>query len=94
MTDLVAWRADITAKGTYTHDDKEYFGGITYSYDTSVALFFGIEFMNITASYAYELYTSGVGAKNGNHDIFIGYKMNLDIFKKGKNKHNSIRILK
>lgn len=94
MTDLVAWRADITAKGTYTHDDKEYFGGITYSYDTSVALFFGIEFMNITASYAYELYTSGVGAKNGNHDIFIGYSMNLDIFKKGKNKHNSIRILK
>lgn len=94
MTDLVSWRADITAKGTYAYNEKEYFAGVTYSYDTSVALFLGIEFLNITASYAYELYTSGVGAKNGNHDIFIGYKMNLDIFKKGKNKHNSIRILK
>ena len=94
MTDLVSWRADITAKGTYKYNEKEYFGGITYSYDTSVALFLGIEFLNVTASYAYELYTSGVGAKNGNHDVFIGYKLNLDIFKKGKNKHNSIRILK
>ena len=93
MTDLVSWRADITARGTYSYDDKEYFGGFTYSPNTSVALFLGIEMMNITASYGYELFTSGIGAKNGSHDIFIGYKMNLDIFKKGKNKHNSIRIL-
>ena len=94
MTDFVSWRADLTAKGTYTYNDKEYFAGVTYSYDTSVALFLGIEFMNVTASYAYELFTSGVGAKNGNHDILLGYKMDLNIFKKSKNKHNSIRMLK
>lgn len=93
MTDFVSWRTDITAKGVYSYNDKNYFAGVTYSYDTSVALFLGIEFMNFTVSYGYELYTSGVGAKNGNHDIFIGYKMDLEIFKKGKNKHNSIRIL-
>lgn len=93
MTDLVAWRTDITARGTYSYDEKQYFGGVTYSPGTSVALFFGIEMMNITASYGYELFTSGIGAKNGSHDIFIGYRMNLDMFKKGKNKHNSIRIL-
>ncbi len=94
MTDLVSWRADITGKGTYSYNEKEYFAGLTYSPNTSVTIFFGVEFMNITASYGYELFTSGIGAKNGNHDIFIGYKMDLEIFKKGKNKHNSIRILK
>lgn len=93
MTDLVAWRADITARGTYSYNDKEFFGGITYSPMTSVSAFLGIEFMNITASYGYELYTSGIGAKNGSHDIYLGYKIDLNVFKKEKNKHNSIRVL-
>ncbi|MBO5263548.1 MAG: PorP/SprF family type IX secretion system membrane protein [Bacteroidaceae bacterium] len=94
MTDFVSWRTDITAKGTYSYNEKEYFAGVTYSYDTSVAAFLGIEFMNVTLAYSYEYFTSGVGAKNGNHDILIGYKMDLSIFKKSKNKHNSIRMLK
>lgn len=93
MTDFVGWRADITARSTYSYQGKEFFGGITYSPTVSVAFFLGVEMMNITASYAYELFTSGVGAQNGSHDIFIGYKIDLEIFKKGKNKHNSIRIL-
>lgn len=93
MTDFVGWRADITARGTYSYQGKDFFGGITYSPTVSVAFILGVEMMNITASYAYELFTSGVGAQNGSHDIFIGYKMDLEIFKKGKNKHNSIRIL-
>ena len=94
MTDFVSWRTDITGKATYTYNDKDYFAGLTYSYDTSVAMFLGVRFLGISVGYAYELYTSGVGMKNGNHDIFIGYEMDLDIFKKGKNKHNSIRVLK
>lgn len=93
MTDFVAWRADITARGTYNYNDKVFFGGFTYSPTTSVALFLGLEMMNITASYGYELFTSGISAKNGSHDIYIGYKIDLDIFKKEKNKHNSIRVL-
>ena len=93
MTDLVSWRASITALGTYSYGGKDFFGGITYSPMTSVAFILGMEMKNVTVSYAYELFTSGVGAENGNHDIFIGYKMDLELFKKGKNKHNSIRIL-
>ena len=93
MTDFVAWRADISAKATYSYSEKEFFGGITYSPMTSVALFLGIEMMNITLSYGYEIFTSGVGAANGNHDLYLGYKIDLGTFKKGKNKHNSIRIL-
>ena len=93
MTDFVAWRADITARGPYDYDNKQFFGGLTYSPDVSVTFFVGMEMMNITASYGYELFTSGIGAANGSHDIFLGYQINLDIFKKEKNKHNSIRIL-
>ena len=93
MTDLVSWRANITAIGTYSYGGKDFFGGVTYSPMTSVAVLLGMEMKNITVSYAYELFTSGVGAENGNHDIFIGYKVDLGKFKKGKNKHNSIRIL-
>jgi type IX secretion system PorP/SprF family membrane protein len=93
MTDFTAWRADITALGTYSYGGKEFFGGITYSPTVSVAFILGVEMMNITASYAYELFTSSIGAENGSHDINIGYKVDLDVFKKGKNKHNSIRIL-
>lgn len=93
MTDFIAWRADITAKATYSYNEKNFFGGITYSPTTSVALFLGLEMMNITLSYGYELFTSGIGAANGNHDIYIGYQIDLGTFKKGKNKHNSIRIL-
>ena len=93
MTDFVSWRTDITAKGTYKYNDKLFFGGITYSPSTSVTVFLGAEMLNITLSYGYEMFTSGIGAKNGNHDIFLGYKLNLDMFKKEKNKHNSIRVL-
>ena len=93
MTDFVSWRADISAKATYSYSEKEFFGGVTYSPMTSVALFLGIEMMNITLSYGYEIFTSGVGAANGNHDLYLGYKIDLGTFKKGKNKHNSIRIL-
>ena len=93
MTDLVSYRADITAKGNYKYNNRNIFGGVTYSPATSVALFLGMELTNVTLSYGYEIFTSGVGAAHGNHDIYIGYDFNFDIFKKGKNKHNSIRVL-
>lgn len=93
MTDFLAFRADITLKGSYKFNDKELFGGITYSPTTSVAFILGAKFMNFTVSYGYDLFTSGVGAANGSHDIFVGYSMDFDIFKKEKNKHNSIRVL-
>lgn len=94
MTDFVAWRADITARGTYNYNNKLLFGGVTYSPSTSVTLFAGLEFSNISISYGYEMFTSGIGAKNGSHDIYLGYDIELNLAKKGKNKHNSIRILK
>lgn len=93
MTNLLSWRADITARGTYSYDGKKYYAGLTYSPMTSVAILLGGEINSITFGYAYELFTSGVGLIYGSHDLFVGYVMDLDLFKKGKNKHKSVRIL-
>lgn len=93
MTDLQAWRADLTLRGTYTYDGNRYYAGITYSPMTSVAVLLGGEVNSITFGYAYELFTSGVGLIHGSHDLYVGYVMDVDLFKKGKNKHQSIRIL-
>jgi len=93
MTDLQAWRADLTVRGTYTYDEKRYYAGLTYSPMTSVAILLGGEINSVSFGYAYELFTSGVGLIHGSHDLYVGYVMDLDLFKKGKNKHKSIRIL-
>lgn len=93
MTDLQAWRADVTVRGTYTYDEKRYYAGLTYSPMTSVAILLGGEINSVTFGYAYEIFTSGVGLIHGSHDLYVGYVMDLDLFKKGKNKHKSIRIL-
>ena len=93
MTDLQAWRADVTVRGTYTYNEKRYYAGLTYSPMTSVAILLGGEINSVSFGYAYELFTSGVGAIHGSHDLYVGYVMDLDLFKKGRNKHKSIRIL-
>ena len=93
MTDLQAWRADFTIRGTYTYDEKRYYAGLTYSPMTSVAILLGGEINSVSFGYAYEIFTSGVGLIYGSHDLYVGYVMDVDLFKKGRNKHKSIRIL-
>jgi type IX secretion system PorP/SprF family membrane protein len=93
MTDLQAWRADLTVRGTYTYDEKRYYAGLTYSPMTSVAILLGGEINSVSFGYAYEIFTSGVGLIHGSHDLYVGYVMDVDLYKKGKNKHKSIRIL-
>ena len=93
MTDLQAWRADLTVRGTYTYDEKRYYVGLTYSPMTSVAILLGGEINSVSFGYDYELFISGVGLIHGSHDLYVGYVMDLDLFKKGRNKHKSIRIL-
>lgn len=43
--------------------------------------------------YSYECYTSAMSLGNGSHELFIGYQMDLNMTKKGKNRHQSVRIL-
>ena len=93
QSDLNRFRADITGRVIYTYQERSFFGGLTYSPDISLTASLGATIKGVTFGYAYEFFTSGIGVASGNHEIFIRYAMDLNLFKKGKNKHKSIRIL-
>ncbi len=93
-TDLSAYRADATCRVTYTDDKRNVYAGLSYSPSNSVSLLLGGDFHGISLGYSYEMYTTGgVSMGNGSHELILGYKTELDVAKKGKNRHKSIRIL-
>lgn len=92
-SDAVGWRGDVTGRIVYQGSKHELYGGLSYSPTNSVSFLFGGDFHGVRIGYAYEMYTSGIGAESGNHEIILGYTTALHLFKKGKNKHKSVRIL-
>lgn len=92
-TDMQDWRADITARLAYDGEKHKLYGGVNYSPTKSVAVMLGIDFHGINLGYSYEMYTRGIGAINGTHELVLGYQTDLDLFKKGKNLHKSVRLL-
>lgn len=92
-TDGVVWRGDITGRLVYTNDKKMLYGGLGYSPNHSVTFMVGGSFHGLVAGYSYELYTSSIAPGNGSHELFVGYKIDINLVKKGKNKHKSVRIL-
>ncbi len=92
-TDMMAWRGDITARLTYDGPKLRLYGGLSYSPTVGVALLVGTTFQGIKIGYSYEMYTGGVGALSGTHELVLGYEMELNLGKKGKNRHQSLRIL-
>ena len=92
-TDLVNWRGDATARLCYNGPKGKMYLGVGYSPTISASVFVGGDFHGIQLGYCYECYTSGVGALQGTHEISIGYTTDLNLFKKGKNRHQSVRIL-
>lgn len=92
-TDGTAYRVDVTARVKYTHDRKMLYGGIGYSPTNSVTAMVGGNFHGICLGYSYEMFTSGTGLGNGSHELFVGYQTELNLFKKGRNRHQSVRIL-
>lgn len=92
-TDGVAYRVDVTARVKYTHDRKMLYGGIGYSPSNSVTAMIGGNFHGICLGYSYEMFTSGTGLGNGCHELFVGYQTELNLYKKGRNRHQSVRIL-
>ena len=92
-TDLKAWRGDVSARLAYNGEKLHLYGGLTYSPTVSVGLLVGTVFHGINIGYSYEMYTGGIGALNGTHELVLGYQTDLNLFKKGKNKHQSVRLL-
>ena len=92
-TDGVAWRGDVSGRLVYTNDKKMLYGGVSYSPTNSVTVLVGGSFHGIHIGYSYEAYTSGISLGNGSHELLITYQTDINLFKKGRNKHKSVRIL-
>jgi len=92
-TDGVTYRADLTGRVKYTHDKKVMYAGLSYSPGTSVTLLIGGNFHGITLGYSYEAYTTAINIGNGSHELYVGYQTDINLYKKGRNRHQSVRIL-
>lgn len=92
-TDGVGWRGDITGRLIYTNGTKMMYCGVTYSPTISSTVMVGGSFHGIVLGYSYEIYTSGINPGNGSHELFVGYQHDINLTKKGRNLHKSVRIL-
>ena len=92
-TDLVGWRADVTGRLTYQNEQKLMYLGLTYSPTVSVTVLVGGRFHGIVAGYSYEFYTSAISPINGSHELFLGYQVDVNLVKKGRNRHQGVRIM-
>lgn len=87
------FRADITARLQYAKQKKRLYAGLSYSPQHSVTGFIGGMFHGVDLSYSYEANTSGMGIGAGQHEITLGYHLDLNLGKRGKNLHRSVRYL-
>lgn len=92
-SDGTGFRGDITGRLLYTNEKKVLYGGLGCSPTNSLTFFFGGSFHGIMLGYSYEYYTSAINPGNGSHELFVGYQADINLVKKGKNKHKSVRIL-
>ena len=92
-TDGVGYRVDMTARVKYSYEKRLLYAGVAYSPTNSVTALIGGNFHGISIGYSYEAYTSALSFKHGSHELFVGYQTELDLIKKGRNKHQSVRIL-
>ena len=93
QTDIDNWREDLQCKVTYEYEGRKFYAGVGYSPSTSVTALIGGNFRGIQLGYSYQMYTGGVGILYGAHEITMSYSTDLDLFKKGRNRHQSSRYL-
>lgn len=92
-TDMQNWRGDVAARLCYDGEKGKMYAGLSYSPTISVALLLGLDFHGVNIGYSYEMYTGGIAVQNGTHEIHLGYQMEMNLTKKGKNRHQSVRWL-
>lgn len=92
-SDFADWRVDLTLRGEYNFEKRRLFGGVNYAPGRSVALLFGGTLRGLDIAYSYEAFTSGLGLGAGQHEISVVYRLPVDLGKKGRNLHRSVRWL-
>ena len=91
--DGVEWRADVTARLVYTYEKRRLYLGAGYSTERSATFYVGGSFHGIDIGYAYEAFTSGLGLGAGQHELVVSYRMPVNMQKRGRNLHKSVRYL-
>ena len=92
--DGVGYRVDVTGRVKYEHEKKMFYAGVAYSPTNSLTAMIGGNFHGISLGYSYEAFTnSAIGLGKGSHELFVGYQTTLNFGKKGRNRHQSVRIL-
>lgn len=93
QTDFYAFRMDATARLFYTWRGKKFSAAVGYSPSTSLTFGLGMQVRSVTVGYAYELFTSKIGASSGSHDLVVSYAIDMNVFKKSRSLHKSVRLL-
>lgn len=87
-------RGDFTARLVYDREGKRrLYAGLGYSPLHSVTGFVGGSFHGIDLGYSYEASTEGLGLNAGFHEITVGYRLDLNFGRRGRNAHRSVRWL-
>lgn len=84
-------QVDVSVRMVY---DNKFWGGLSWRYGDAVVLMLGGKFKMIEAGYAYDFPISRIiKVSTGSHELFLRYSMDMNLKKKGKYKHKSVRIL-
>jgi type IX secretion system PorP/SprF family membrane protein len=84
-------QVDITLRMIY---NKLFWGGLSWRKGDALTLMLGGKFNMIEVGYAYDFPISMIIKEStGSHELFVRYTMEIDLNKKSKNKHKSVRIL-
>jgi type IX secretion system PorP/SprF family membrane protein len=82
---------DVSVRMVY---NKLFWGGLSWRKGDAATVMLGGKFKTIEAGYAYDFPISRISkASTGSHEVFIRYSMEIDLSKRTKNKHKSVRIL-
>lgn len=87
------YRVDLTGRLTYQRDKKMLYVGAGVSPINSATVMVGGNFHGVCLGYSYEVYTSKIGLGNGSHEFIVSYQTEIDLGKKGRNLHKSVRLL-
>jgi len=84
-------QVDVSVRMIY---NKQLWGGLSWRKGDALTLMLGGKFNMIEAGYAYDFPISRIIKEStGSHEVFIRYTMDIDLRKRTKNKHKSVRIL-
>ena len=82
---------DLTCRLRY---NKMFSVGLSYRHNDAVVALICAEFKGVRVGYAYDIGTSDFArVSGGSHEVYAGYSFKLNLKRKSKNKHKSIRIL-